>query len=185
MIITSLQRIFDAGSWVFDREEFRLLMKHEGKDFMTIDHTPLAYKTIVEVTTLEYALDCTVSSPEHERLWRGYALWCAQPVFSFIGNDHKLEALEVFSLYMNEKSSKDELEEIHSKVVSSNLRYEWTVDNQPQRAANQALASLVNPDFNSSITETWMARGLFEISLNSNTDEAERMMTIKFLELVS
>ena len=49
------------------------LLKHLGKT--AADDEPLPYAAILESNGLEDALWCCRAEPQHDRLWRLYAVW--------------------------------------------------------------------------------------------------------------
>lgn len=68
---------------------------------------PFPLSHIVESNGLDDALWCTRCLPEHDRIWRLFAVWCARQVPQ---SDACLKALDVAERFANGQASKQELE---------------------------------------------------------------------------
>jgi hypothetical protein len=44
------------------------------------DDEPLAYRRIVEITCLDYALFACRAEPKYDKHWRLFAVWCARQI---------------------------------------------------------------------------------------------------------
>jgi hypothetical protein len=84
MLSTSLQRLFDCGSWIYQTKNFDLLMKHFGATWQTMDDSEISFNHILELTDFEYAIDCTSSRLDLHKTWREFAVWCCEPLAYYI-----------------------------------------------------------------------------------------------------
>lgn len=83
------------------------LLTHLGKT--KADDEPLSLLTILESNGLDDALWCLWSLPEHDNLWRKYAVWCARQVQHLMEDERSIKALDVADAYANGKATDDEL----------------------------------------------------------------------------
>ena len=90
MITTTLNAIREhspcADGWA-------KLLKHLGKT--QADDEPLPFVTILDSNGLDDALWCTRAAPEHNRLWRLYAVWCARQVQHLLTAPCSLAPLDI------------------------------------------------------------------------------------------
>ena len=105
MITTTLNAIREespcANGWV-------KLLKHLGKT--EPDNEPLPFVTILDSNSLDDALWCTRAAPEHNRLWRLYAVWCARQVQHLMTDPRSLAALDVATQHAHGLATDEELE---------------------------------------------------------------------------
>jgi len=83
------------------------LLKHLGKT--QADDDPLPFATIVESNGLDDALWCLRCSPEYDREWRLFAVWCALQVKHLMTDKRSLNALDVAERFANGQATQDEL----------------------------------------------------------------------------
>jgi hypothetical protein len=69
------------------------LLKNLGKT--QADNEPLSFVTILDSNGLDDALWCTRAAPEHNRLWRLYAVWCARQVQHLLTAPCSLATLDI------------------------------------------------------------------------------------------
>ena len=84
MLTTSLQRLFDCGSWIYQTKHFDLLMKHFGTTWQTMDDSEISFIDILELTDFEYAIDSTSSRLDLHKTWRVFSVWCCEPLAYYI-----------------------------------------------------------------------------------------------------
>ena len=69
------------------------LLKHLGKT--QADDEPLPFVTILDSNGLDDALWCTRAAPEHAKIWRLYAVWCARQVQHLLTAPCSVAALDI------------------------------------------------------------------------------------------
>jgi len=90
MITTTLNAIREEGPCA---DGWAKLLKHLGKT--QADDEPLLFVTILDSNGLDDALWCTRAAPEHNRLWRLYAVWCARQVQHLLTAPCSVAALDI------------------------------------------------------------------------------------------
>ena len=75
------------------------------------DDEELPFSKILEINGLENTLWCTRVEPQHNRLWRLYAVWCARQVQHLMTDPRSINALNVAERFANGNASDDELRE--------------------------------------------------------------------------
>ena len=104
MITTTLNRIRALkpcnSSW-------RKLLEYIGKTEADDDAVPFA--VIVEACGLEDAVWCCRAEPQHDGLWRLFAVRCARSVQHLMKNPRSLAALDVADRYANGLATDEEL----------------------------------------------------------------------------
>ena len=83
------------------------LLKHLGKT--TADDEPLPFSVILESNGLDDALWCCRASPEYDREWRLFAVWCARQVQHLMTDKRSIEALDVAERFANGFATTQEL----------------------------------------------------------------------------
>ena len=86
---------------------WRKLLKYLGKT--TADDEPLPFGVILDSNGLEDALWCCHTAPEHNRVWRLYAVWCARQVQYLMTDQRSLNALDVAERHANGQATDKEL----------------------------------------------------------------------------
>ena len=86
---------------------WKKLLKNLGKT--TADDEPLAFSSILDSNGLEDALWCCYTTPEHNRVWRLYAVWCARQVQHLMTDPRSLNALDVAERHANGQATDKEL----------------------------------------------------------------------------
>jgi hypothetical protein len=104
MIYTTLNRIREDGPCT---DGWQKLLKHLNKT--AADDEPLALLTVLESNGLDDTLWCLRSVPEHNRLWRHYAVDCAEQVKHLMTDPRSHEALRVARLYADGLATDEEL----------------------------------------------------------------------------
>jgi len=86
---------------------WRKLLKYLGKT--VADDESLPFSVILDSNGLEDALWCCRTAPEHNRVWRLYAVWCARQVQHLMTDQRSLNALDVAERYANGQATDKEL----------------------------------------------------------------------------
>jgi len=184
MLTTSLKKIFDYGSSMHQTEHYKLLMTHFGKTYMTIDDSPLSYLDLLELTDMEYVLDCTFTSPEFDKTWREFSLWCCEEIASYITLDSCKEAIAIARKYQMDLASIEELKQSHDVAYSEYLHDEHKLYGLAHYA-NSTAAHAANPITNQSIIECYNSYALAMDKLGQSFTLSEKKQKDKFIELVS
>jgi len=90
MITTTLNAIREQSPCA---DGWTKLLKHLGKT--AADDEPLPFVTILDSNGLDDALWCTRAAPEHAKIWRLYAVWCARQVQHLMTDPRSLAALDI------------------------------------------------------------------------------------------
>ena len=86
---------------------WRKLLKYLGKT--VADDESLPFSVILDSNGLEDALWCCHTAPEHNRVWRLYAVWCARQVQYLMTDQRSLNALDVAEKHANGQATDKEL----------------------------------------------------------------------------
>ena len=86
---------------------WKKLLKNLGKT--TADDEPLPFGVILDSNGLEDALWCCYTAPEHNRVWRLFAVWCARQVQRLMTDQRSLDALDVAERHANGQATDEEL----------------------------------------------------------------------------
>jgi len=89
-------------------EGWKKLLKFLNKT--KADDEPLLFSTIVESNGIEDAIWCCISTPEYDREWRLFAVWCARQVQHLMTDKRSIDALDVAERFANGKATQYELE---------------------------------------------------------------------------
>ena len=104
MICTTLEKIREHKPCA---EGWATLLKHLGKK--RADSKDLPLLTILESNGLDDTLWALRTVPEHDRLWRKYAVWCARRVRHLMEDQRSLDALDVAWRYSEGQATDSEL----------------------------------------------------------------------------
>ncbi len=114
MITTTLNRIRAhapcADGWA-------KLLAHIGKT--RPDDEPLPYSVIVESNGLADALWACRASPEHQREWRLFAVWCARQVQPLMKDPRSIAALDVAERHARGEATDAELSEARKAAAAA------------------------------------------------------------------
>ena len=86
---------------------WRKLLKYLGKT--VADDESLPFSVILDSNGLKDALWCCRTAPEHNRVWRLYAVWCARQVQHLMTDQRSLNALDVAERHANGQATDKEL----------------------------------------------------------------------------
>ena len=56
---------------------------------------PISYERLLDVLGLDDALWCCRAEPQHDAIWRRYAVWCARQVQHLMDDPQSIAALDV------------------------------------------------------------------------------------------
>ena len=73
------------------------------------DDEPLPYARIAEINGLDDALWCCRVEPQHAKVWRLYAVWCARQVQHLMTDPRSIAALDVAERHATGEATDDEL----------------------------------------------------------------------------
>ena len=73
------------------------------------DDAPLPYARIAEINGLDDALWCCRVEPQHAKVWRLYAVWCARQVQHLMTDPRSIAALDVAERHATGEATDDEL----------------------------------------------------------------------------
>ena len=104
-LTTTLKRIRDHEPCELGWEK---LLAGLGKS--KADDEPLPFATILRINGLDDALWCTRVEPQHARVWRLFAVWCARRVQHLLTDPRSLAALDVAERYANGMATDKELQ---------------------------------------------------------------------------
>jgi hypothetical protein len=104
MICTTLNKIREHGPCA---KGWQKLLKHLGKT--EADDEPLPLLTVLDSNGLDDAIWCLRAMPEHDVLWRHYAVDCAERVAHLLTDDRSREALRVARRYAMGQATEEEL----------------------------------------------------------------------------
>jgi hypothetical protein len=103
-ITTTLRRIFAANPCSDGKKR---ALAAAGKT--EPDDQPITFAAIVEAVGLRDALWCCRAEPQHSRVWRLYAVWCARQVQHLASDPRSLAAPDVAERYANGLATDEEL----------------------------------------------------------------------------
>jgi len=104
MITTTLNAIREQSPYA---NEWAKLLKYLGKT--QADNEPLPFVTILDSNGLDDALWCTRAAPEHNKIWRLYAVWCARQVQHLLTDPCSVAALDVVERHAHGLATDKEL----------------------------------------------------------------------------
>lgn len=103
-ITTTLRRIFEATPWEAGRQQaLAAASKTEPDD------EPITFSAIVETVDFDDALWYCRAEPQHSRLWRLYAVWCARQVQHLMVDPRSFAAIDVAERHANGMATDEEL----------------------------------------------------------------------------
>ncbi len=105
MIKTTLNRVRAHNPC---KSGWKTLLKNKGKAQADDEDFPLS--DIVESNGLTDALWCLRCHPEHDNLWRLYAVWCAEQVKHLMTDARSISALEVAKRHAQGRATDGELD---------------------------------------------------------------------------
>jgi len=70
---------------------------------------PIGYDVLLDALGLDDALWCRNAEPQHGRIWRRYAVWCARQVQHLMTDERSLSALDVAERHANGEATDEQL----------------------------------------------------------------------------
>ncbi len=104
MITITLQKIRERSPC---KEGWETLLNSKGKTAADNEEFPLS--DVVESNGINDAFWCLRCLPEHDNLWRLYAVWCAEQVKHLMTEERSLNALVVARAHANGNATDEEL----------------------------------------------------------------------------
>ena len=104
MLTTTLNKIREHQPC---KDRWEVLLKALGKT--QADDEPLPFTTILDVLGLDDALWCCKSSPEYDKEWRLFAVWCARQVQHLLTDQRALDVLDIAERYANSLATDQEM----------------------------------------------------------------------------
>jgi hypothetical protein len=183
MLFTSLQRLFECGSWIHDTKDFHFLMKHFGKDYLTLDDEPLSFAVLLKLTSLEFAIDCTSSRPDLHRIWREFSIWCCQPFVPYITAPACISSLKVAEKFTAGVASVQQLVDAYQEAVAGKFD-ERALGLSLEDCANSLSCEAANPNIEQSIHNCFNCYALGMRRLGMTIKRAEELQLQKFRDLL-
>jgi len=183
MITTSLQRLFECGSWIHQTESFEILMKLQSKDYLSIDDNPITFEHILRNTSLAFAIDCATSCPNYHTKWRSFSTWCCEDLKQYVTLPECLTSLTAAKNYINGTESHERLKEIYEIAYSRHVVEPHKYDTHYY--ANRAACNAANPDYHTSMYECYCSQSLGLSFLGINDGEIEKRQKEQFLAVTS
>ena len=180
MITTTLNRIREHDPCKCGWEK---LLKYLGKT--QADDEPLPFSVIVESNGIQDALWCCRAEPQHSKVWRLYAVWCARKVQHLMRDERSIAALDFAERHANGLATDDELRAARDAalytVLGSAMDSSWAVawEAAMDAARYAARASAWDAAWNAARDATRDA------AWNAARDAARDAQTKRFLEVVS
>jgi hypothetical protein len=90
------------------------------------DDEPLPYARIAEINGLDDALWCCRVEPQHAKVWRLYAVWCARQVQHLMTDPRSIAALDVAERHATGEATDDELMAARAAAwAAAGTEYAW------------------------------------------------------------
>jgi hypothetical protein len=118
---------------------WRKLLAHLDKT--EADDEPLPLSVIVESNGLEDALWALRTLPEHNNLWRQYAVWCARQVQHLMTDERSIAALDVAERHSRGEVTDEELTSAWAASTASTASAAASTASAAASAAAWAAAS--------------------------------------------
>ena len=138
MIYTTLNHIREHNPCA---DGWRKLLNYLGK---TDPYAPLAYSTILEAVGLDDALWCLRAEPQHESIWRMYAVRCARRVQHLMTDERSLQALDVAERHTRGLAKDSELDAARTAAWAAARTAAWAA---PWVAARATAEDAIRADF--------------------------------------
>ena len=184
MLTTSLQRLFNCGSWIHSTDHFQNLMTYFGKSYQTIDETPLPFSEILRLTNIEFAIDCSYSREDVHKIWREFSLWSCDQVYCYITLNSCKQSVATAINYQNDCATLEELRKFYDLAFTEHLHHHDTFLSLSY-LSNDMGVHVANPVIHQSIESCFNTYVLAMDILGQSFEISEKKQVNKFLELVS
>ena len=179
MISTSLDKLFNCGSYIHGTKEYKIIMEYYGKDYNSMDNDDITFHKILELTDLEYAINCTNSRPDLHLIWREYALWCTSLIENHISEKVFLNSFYSAKLFVQGIIDSEQLEAAYQKAYKFMRSYssdlEW--------AANSCAMNVSHKHFDTAIYNCFLNSGFALLKFGLEEKELDDIQFKKFLEI--
>jgi hypothetical protein len=113
-LTTTLNRIRAHGPC---EDGWKKLLAGLGKT--RADDEPLPFATILRINGLNDALWCARAEPQHSRVWRLFAVWCARRVQHLMTDPRSIAALDVAERHAHGMATDEELRAAEAAAVDA------------------------------------------------------------------
>jgi hypothetical protein len=83
------------------------------------DNRPLPFATILRINGLDFALWCARAEPQHERVWRLFAVWCVRQGQHLLTDQRSIAALDVAERHANGMATDEEVRAARDAAVAA------------------------------------------------------------------
>lgn len=160
MISTTLRRILEAEP-CYDPRERGLLPADQDLD------APIPFRSIVEKSGLADALWCCKSAPEHDALWRHFAVDCAERVQHLMTDERSRNALVVARRFAQGQATQAELADARKTAQDASLDAAMAARDAAMAAsldaALAALAALAARDAAMAAERDWQTQRFLQL----------------------
>jgi len=73
------------------------------------DDQPIGYDVLLDALGIRDALWCCRAEPQHNHIWRRYAVWCARQVQHLMTDERSLSALDMVERHANGEATDEQL----------------------------------------------------------------------------
>ena len=158
---------------------WRKLLKYLGKT--VADDESLPFSVILDSNGLKDALWCCRTAPEHNRVWRLYAVWCARQVQHLMTDQRSLNALDVAERHANGQATDKEL-----SVAWAAAKDAWITGDAARETAQAAAWAAGDAVGAAAWAAAWaVAWAAARVTGDAARETAEAAQAAKFREMVS
>jgi hypothetical protein len=98
----------------------------KSKGFKAVDYdTPFPLSDVLEINGFLDALWCLLCLPEHDNLWRKYAVWCARQVQHLMTDQRSIDALDVAWRHSDGLATDEELQDARDAAWDAERDAAW------------------------------------------------------------
>ena len=119
-VTTTLNRIREHSPCI---DGWAKLLKHLGKT--KADDEPVPFSVILESNGLDDALWCCRAEPQHDNLWRHFAVDCAETVKHLMTDERSLAALVVARRHASGEATDSELAAARAAARAAAMDAAW------------------------------------------------------------
>jgi hypothetical protein len=182
-ITTTLNRIRAHSPCL---EGWKKLLSGLGKT--SADDEPLAYYKIAEINGLDDALWCCRAEPQHWKVWRLYAVWCARQVQHLMTDPRSVAALDVAERHANGNATDAELDAAWAAARAAAWAAAWDAARAAAWAAARAAArdAVLDAAWGAARAAAWAAAraAARDAALDAAWGAAWDAQKAKFIEMV-
>lgn len=179
MLYTSLSKV----EKFFLPEEKGEFLKRIGKD--SFDDEPLPYSFLVEKIGMFDTLSLTISTPEYEKEWKKYSIWCARQVSKYTDDWRVIYTIQVAERRIYKTIEHEEANKAAGLCITAAIETEEKHKNR-HRPTLKSLAAWAGKDCletpETSTLGTWATA--HTAAQMAGKIEDEEVLKMKFLEIV-